>query len=342
MRIEIDGRSIQKPEYAAELDDKKYVWYLRNAHQLWERGQIMWSGVEVRDPNQAILQELARDPQYPQYMQNIVANGNRELYPSDFVRYIAKDLARHNQALELIAGSGVIRALPMPSENENPIPATTELVKARSSDFRDAVPELGLEEGMVICRGNVDKVKSMSGGILFVDGSVNELSSNRAGIIYINGDLYHLGSTEREVIIVAGRIHEYVQTGHHPAGGFYTEKLPSPFVFASDRLEGKRVGEKIEHPVDAGAYAMTNTARPFEGAFQVPQERLANWTPQETAERALELCKDRASSDLDKVKQMMGQIGDTKTMADFYNKHIIGYFTGKIEEFWDGMRRATP
>jgi hypothetical protein len=338
-QIVIDGSPIVKPDYAKHLRDDEFIWYLRSAVETRKRSGVRMSG-PVANPKPELLERLAKDYDFLNFLESVIRKG-KDRYVSESITSLAEELIQKNQALEIIMPEiNPRKLLSSKIANEKEETQTRSLVKSKSS--RSTLPKLGifLKEGTVICRGNVGKVENLDGGTIYIDGNVNVIESNRKGVIYINGDLFHLGTTEREVVIVTGRIHEYVTNAHHPAGGFYTERIPSPFIFATHPVEGQRVGEKIPHHVVRTAFAYANNAKPFAGAYVVGVEKLANWTPQETVNKALELCCERINSDLDKLRQMAEDVNDIRKIGEFYDRYIIGYLTGKNKGFFDGLNRG--
>lgn len=347
VRIEIGDVPIRKPHYAKKLSDSAYIRHVGGAWEVRKNRSNPQSEF-YKDYHRDVLAQLARDPQYFDYLVNLLQrgsskdNGYNEFEWDYYLSILADAIVHQQQAVELIPKSKRLN-LVLSSPNQGLISSEeTALATTEPTDFSEALPRLGLHltEGLIICRGNVDRVESLDGGTIYVDGDVNVVDSCQSGVIYIKGDLYHLGSTEREVIIVAGRIHEYVQNAHYPSGGFYTERLPSPFVFTPHPIQGQRVGEKIQHHVVQNTVAYSNTARPFEGAHIVDVQRLVSWTPQETVENALELCRERISADLDKIRQMTEEVPTAKVMGQFYDRYVAGYLIGRNRGFFDGLHNA--
>lgn len=337
--IQIDGSPIQKPDYASRFSKRAWFEYLLNARQYRERGDILaWEGGAVGGVNETILRRLAGDSNYSAFLEAVIRNGQDKYYLDRLASVLADMFARRKVALEILPGKQVTKMLPSPEKRGKADPPVNSLAIAKPADFSEAIASLGfgLREGMIICRGNVNQITGLRGGTVSVDGSVHVASGNDTGIVYVNGDLYHLGTTEREVVVVTGKIHEYTTEAHY-GGGDRRERLPSPFVFTPHSLTGNLVGEKLYGP-DGRWVGYTRTAKLFTGGFIIDQSRLANWLPEETNQKAIELCRERIMADLDRIREMTAQAPSAKQLAQLYEKYIIGYQTGKNEGYYEGQR----
>jgi len=329
-QIAIDGTPITKPGYARHLDDNQYIWYLENAQQIHEEGYITaWMGGTVTNPEEKLLERLAKDRNFLVFLESVIRNGEHPHNLSKFASYLADCLINNGQAVEIIVPELDQGSLLDSGRTQKTRKGKSKAL-VRSKVARSTLPTLGtfLDKGVVICHGNIEEVSALSGGTLYVDGDVNSLTQCDYGVVYVNGDVHHLGESEKVILIVTGKIHEYV-TSRYSAGGLQQEVTPSPFIFTSHPLVGQRVGQKVGRHV-----TITNKANEFDGSYVVEKARLIGWTPQETTQKALELCREKIEVDLTRMRKIAAEITTAQGIAEFYRKFILGYIEGRVEGYY--------
>ena len=325
MKIEIDGRPIQKPQYAKKLSDSQYLEYLANAPYLKDHGWMgIWEGGSVGRFNISTLDRLAADPKLYSHIENVIGNG-KSYRSKGLISELTRNLAENNELLELSCKDG----LRFFDEG-----LVQDWRKRFVGDLDYNIPTLNphLKKGLLVFHGNVGEVSSLNGGTLYIDGNVNRLTGCSRGIVYVNGDVNEIKDSEKAIFIVAGTVGKYVQH-RHSSGGLQKEVTPSPFIFTTHELA-------VEIP---DTYKTRDDQKPtLSPSFVVTKDQLADWIPEGTKDRAMHLCRQRLSQYLNDLREEVIRFSEPEQMADFAKYNIYGYVEGSSSGFYDGVHHASP
>lgn len=331
MKIEIDGSPIKRPQYAARLPQNQYLEYLENTESQREHGwRGIWSGGSVGGRVDGdLLDRFTNDRNFYKHLQSVIRNGS-EHHSVEFASTLADHLAQSGDLLELVPKmDGKVFTNNLVKEWE----------KRYSGNLDVATPQLGtfLEKGTLVFRGNVGEVSAVRGGTIFIDGDVNSITRCEEGIIYVTGNVNTITDSRKAIVVAAGEVKNYTQH-RRSYGGLNKEVTPSPFVFTShdltveepDAWQGRdvRIPEAITTDISS--------------SYVIAQDRLTGWLPEETRQKALELCNERIGSYLDDLKKLASGITDAKMMARFAKYNMYGYIEGNTSGYYKGTSDATP
>jgi hypothetical protein len=171
-----------------------------------------------------------------------------------------------------------------------------------------------LKQGRIIVRGNVGKKTghSMQGGYLFIEGDVAKIENPWGGVIYVRGDVGEISEMYRGVLIVYGDIKKSSKNTWLNGD---VSVSPTPFVFTTE-------------PVELYGYIARGGPDLSRLSNVVPKNEIREISPWDLERRALELCKNRLASELDKKRELLRNVSSVGDAAGFYNVHIDGFQYG--------------
>lgn len=324
VQIRVDGASVELPDYAQGLSLGSFWWYLENAAQIRESG--FWGiavGGKPKNFDGEILGHLTRDEKYSEYLQFLLRHGpEKDTYGfcegsfASCASLAADILWEEGKGLELIRES--------------------EASKDDDSEkfWRRRRLGGGLHKGLLVLRGDLE-LASCSGGTLYVHGDVGTIEGGE-GVLYINGNISKLGNVENEaVLIVTGEIGEWTMDKGHANPVLKSKRIPSPFVFAPQNLEVNMKGSRIFYEFfQRRDYFHTDAS--FQAVFATPREALTGWAPEETRQKALELCKQRTRQALEVLISLSERFQDSTEIVEFWNR----FFFGRQKGFESGRSDA--
>lgn len=325
VRIEVDATPVTLPDYAQNLSLKDFWWYLDNADQVRKTGE--WEtavGGVIEGFNRATFEALINDERFCDYLVALVRHGPEERGGYGFNEFsftrcaslLADELSKNGKALEVISPQG--------------------------KNYKDWGGFL--KRGLIILRGSAESVETLSGGTLYVDGDVNFIKGYGFddGIVYVSGNVNRLQNTEKLILVVAGQIGEYENDTGHSNFTLQTKRIPSPFIFSSHPIVGTMKKRRFVFRDNLLSFARGNTYfshdRPFQGVYVVPKEKLINWKPEETKQKALALCKGRTKDILDKLADLCESFDDPSQIKKFWKTFIFGYESGRVAGRSSGLR----
>jgi len=337
MRIEIDGSPIKEPEYASSFSIGKFAEYVSNTYQYDPEKPVpyIWRGARGQrtDADVRIFESIATDPDLPKYKESIIKRGvdNRDssiLHSAQSIAgQLADELAKKDEFLELVPTKKF-------THPDSTWTARQDEGKGAKKDAFPSIPHV--HKGTVVFRGDVDEVTGVWGGTVYVDGDVNEVIQNQSGIIYVRGDVYNLTDTEKAITIVGGKIHNFYQR-RNSRGGLGLEVTPSPFIFSSEPIENKKADEF--KPGFQGQRDRELTIEIPPSAYIVSHGTLRDWMPEETKQKALNLCRIRINEHFMGLMNIVTNLKDPNDFARFAILNMFGYKSGYIFGIYEGASR---
>ena len=209
MRLELDGRPLQKHSLIRQLNDQDYLAYF----------YILAGDKHFRNIDPDIKEALALDPTISFYLGNVIEHLAQPPFSPEYISPFcpfANELADY-----LVKSEDYLELIP-------------------KYDPRENLPTLAgyrLNKGIVLYHGNIDRLKAPRGGTYYINGDVNQMEGDTHGVVYINGDLKRLDNTVGTILIVTGKVEEYVQT-RDPDGGLGELIYHSPFLFSPELIKG--------------------------------------------------------------------------------------------------------
>ena len=329
MRIEIDGSPIKKPAYAKSLSDGQFAEYVVNTVNFnpqrpshlssWYGGIIPHRAVDMN-----MLAKVTGDSKLPEHKTGIVKRGiGLEDGPAlEAWRMVAAGIA------DDLADEGRGEYLELVPTQKSPSSGEIWVHRKGKEVVKDAFPIVPrVKRGMVVFRGNVDRVTGNWGNeaTIYIDGDVNEIADNRAGVIYVRGDIHLLRDTGGEIIVAGGEIHNFSQ-GKYVSNWSKAVADFSPFIFAPVSVENQRANEFVLGKKEDSRQIVVADMIP--SVYAIIDQMLSDWKPEETKQRALELCKLRLDDYFKEVKDLYVGLTSAEVLKYFTDHNVFGYKTG--------------